>query len=374
MTDINFRAAKISEEDKVIHALEKFYGKSCFHGLEENYVNWAYKHNPYKTSFVEDDELPWFILEREQNILAVHNGIPGNSIHQNKEVATFWSTDWVNVSQEKGMGSYIQKELLHRCPLFLGYGCNRHSELYFKHKSSQYCFIDECPRYLMVLNAEKCIQLLESLSPLSSKSTSFIKSNELRLKKPSPFYLQNSLSGIGDSYWREHLQKFKMTIDKSPKYIKWRYLEHPYSNHYHLISSEPNSDLLACRIETETNTKLKVMRLLDWFPSQDPQNLLQALLSFASKREIAFIDFFNVTQSLDDELTTLGFLKAEDHLHLDIPRLFQPMERRKRKSINYVASSNVSSIHNNDLSYLYATKSDGDQDVFVHADYKTKIL
>ena len=52
--------------------------------------------------------------------------------------------------------------------------------------------------------------------------------------------------------------------------------------------------------------------------------------------------------------------------------LFQPVERRERKSINLVTNFDMCNFEKR--LGIYATKGDSDQDVFVNLEYETLII
>jgi len=80
----------------------------------------------------------------------------------------------------------------------------------------------------------------------------------------------------------------------------------------------------------------------------------------AKSQGVAVMDFFNASKRLADVMTRHGFLPGESEPAMQIPMLFQPVDRR-RSGIRFMASlGNVPEAA--EVQDWYVTKSDGDQD------------
>ena len=113
------------------------------------------------------------------------------------------------------------------------------------------------------------------------------------------------------------------------------------------------------------------MRVLDLLPViGNEQDLVNTVLQFGIDHGGILADFFCVSSRYADIVCPAPFIGLKKHIHFDIPMLFQPMEIRKRKSINMVLDCNKE-YSNINFDIFYATKADGDQDVFLNDDYRT---
>lgn len=352
--------------------LEEFYGINYW-GADEKYFKWQYFDGPNKKLVIDENKYCGLLFQENDNILAFDMFYPDIiSIDSNKFIC-IWDIEWNNFSSIKGLGSKLVNNLQNYCDIYLGYGCNSLSTKSFSKLG--YKFVNEIERLVAILDYEILCDLMK-INRESEEFKFYQKHSQItKCSKTNNFFILDKIEKLDEKYIFDHLRRFNVTIYKNLDYIEWRYFKHPYLK-YDIISSdnETSSGIAILRLENILNTEFYVTRILDFFPTiGNERRLLNTILNYSYFNKSLLIDFFCVSTKLSKKFEITPFLNLAEHRKFNIPRLFQPLEIRNRKSINLVYNISNKKI-DFDISDLYSTKSDGDQDVKVNLEYKTKIL
>lgn len=358
-----FCFAKKNDIPKIITHIKLFFGKN-YYGANKKFFYWLYKKNPYLKMWNKNADCSVALIKSKKGkILCISCFLPWEVICSGKKYLAIWDIEWLNVSKKKGLGRKIIKYLEKYFDLYLGFGYN--SLAARGYKKLKYNLFGEIDRKICIISKLKLYKLLKRLGgnrkvvlPRQAK-VSFVKYkiiSSLKQISSRPFYVYNKNNCIST---------------KSKELLEWRYLRHPFIK-YKLITTNYN-DLAVCRSEKVRDTKQKILRILEIFPNSNKKNqIVNAILYFAKKNNFTLVDFFCVSKYMSDKIIGKKFISFKKHRKFNIPYLFNPIESRDRKSINFVYK-NIKNIPYQPNKF-YATKGDGDQDVMLNTDYITKIL
>jgi len=360
--DITYRFIEEKDLEQYILILQDFFGKN-YYGAKKEFIQWQYKNSVFQR---DKDNYSILAAFKNENILAIDAFLPWKFIIDGKEKSGNWDIEWLNNSKIKGLGRKLVEKVSDSADIYCGYGYNSYSENAYKKINFQ--LNNEIERRIAFLNEKKCLELFEN-----NYNSSFIKENIVH-KKSSKYYIHTSIKSISDNYWKSLINDKRVISYKGLDYLEWRFFSHPYIG-YKIISNKQNAEdgIAVLRIEQIKNKDEKIVRIVDIMPVKGKEKLLQdAIFSYCYKMNIVFVDFYCVSYSIAKKICPEPFISIEQHKEFDIPMLFQPIEIRKRKSINFVLNNNSNIIF--DFEDIYATKADSDQDIYLNTDYKTVLL
>lgn len=359
---LTYRLLEENDIEQYIEVLQDFFGKN-YYGAQKKFIQWQYKNSVFQKEKKEYSILAAF---KDDKIMAIDAYLPWKFYIDGKECTAVWDIEWLNNSKIKGLGRKLVKKVNESVDLYCGYGYNSYSLKAYENMN--FVLNDEIERKIAFLDRDKCLELFSN-----GYNNAFISSNIANVPE-EPFYLHDTIDNISSHYWQNLLQNTKVTSHKNLDYVQWRFFEHPYI-HYTVISNDPiaQNGIAVLRIEQIKNSAHKIARIVDLMPVKDQeQKLLNAIITFCYQREIIFIDFYCISYKIAKTICPKPFISLNEHKQYNIPMLFQPIEIRERKSINFVLNKNI------DLSFsfddIYATKADSDQDVYLNTDYKTVLL
>lgn len=358
-----FKLAEQKDIPKILSELKRFFGKN-YYGANKRFFNWLYKKNPYLKIWNKNATFSVALLKSSKGkILCISCFLPWEVMCKGKKYSAMWDIEWLNVSKTKGLGRKIIKSLEKYFDLYLGFGYN--SLAARGYKKLKYSLFGEIDRKIYIISKLRLNKLLEPLN--GNKKIIFPNQIKVPFRK---YKFVKSLKQISNQPFSEYSKKNYISA-KSKELLEWRYLRHPFIK-YKFLTSNYN-DLAVLRDEVVRGTRQKVLRILEIFPTAKSRNqIVNAVLSYAKKSNFILVDFFCVSRFQSDKVLGKKFMSFERHRKFDIPYLFNPVERRTRKSINFVYKK----IKNMPFkpSEFYATKGDGDQDVLLNTDYVTKKL
>lgn len=359
---LSYRFIEEKDLDQYIEVLKEFFGIN-YYGAQKEFIQWQ-----YKSSVFQKDKDNYSILAAFYNdkIMAIDAYLPWKFFIDGKEYSAVWDIEWLNNSKVKGLGRKLVKNVNDSMDLYCGYGYNSYSKKAYN--SMGFSLNDEIERKIAFLDEEKCIELFSN-----DENDAFIRSNIVKFKE-SNFFLHKSIDTISDNYWNSLLKNMRVVSYRAPDYLQWRFFEHPYIN-YKIVSDEKNAEngIAVLRIEQIKNSPYTIARIVDLMPVTGQENrLLDAVISFCNQEKIVFVDFYCISYTIAEIVCPKPFISLKEHKQFDIPMLFQPIEIRERKSINFVLNKNINIPF--DFNDMYATKADSDQDVYLNTDYKTVLL
>lgn len=362
---------KESEAQLVRKTLKGIYGKNYW-GADTKYFKWLYFDIPNKELIVNEDEYCVALYKEKEQILAIDAFYPELVYAHDKRFICVWDIEWNNFSGIKGVGRDLLSCLHKKCDIYMGYGYNSLSENAFKKLNCQ--FVDEIERMVAVFDYKNLAELM-MIKENTPEYRFYKKLTEDARKKNRVLFVEiDDINLIPKDYFSNHLERVEVTINKDINYIKWRYFQHPYLK-YRVISPVGGSKkgFVVLRQENIMNTDFFVTRIMDVFPIKGfEKELIDVIISFCIREKSLLADFFCVSKHFCQELFQEPFIGLDSHRVMNIPRLFQPIDQRERKSIN-LAYKIMNKDMNYNIDYFYATKAEGDQDVKVNIDYHTKI-
>jgi hypothetical protein len=370
VTEYNIDYIAESHLPRAIRQLRDFVGSETYFGADDKYVRWQYFDSPFKTTIVDTNRYSMLaFFDADKNILALDAFLPWKTYIGGKEVKTVWDIEWMNFSKIKGLGRELVKILRERTEIYCGYGLNQLS--YNSYEKLGYPVRNEIERKVAIIDAGKCISVFGNEK--KEGQFDFLRENEVAPSYKKMKYTEiDNIENISELYWLNHIERFQTTSCKNKSALKWRYSDHPYIKYkYIAIDDRAEKGLAVVRIEEIKGMKGKVLRILELFPVKGYEmEIALAVLRNAYEEGAILADFFCVSKKYCDLICPPPFLSLSEHREYDIPMLFQPLEIRKRKSINIVLDHNPSL---RDISFedFYATKGDGDQDQYVNEDYQT---
>ncbi|MBU1975754.1 MAG: hypothetical protein KKG59_05100 [Nanoarchaeota archaeon] len=227
--------------------------------------------------------------------------------------------------------------------------------------------LSDMNRYLFVCNAKKVSELAqEPVDETKLASVSELPDSSLISREADDF-------AGADKLWAEVKEKYPITIERSEKYLNWRYAYHPLLK-YHIITMgaetmdyDKQEGMKAmksfCVVRFEEPEGYKIARILDFISFDDAEEFaLNEAVKYCKKEGADLIDFFFTGDFHKEALEKTGFVSAEKYKNL--PMLFNPIDRG-RTSINFAFKLTNLDYYaekmNKDKNW-YVTKGDGDQD------------
>jgi len=360
--DLTFRRLEETDIEQYIGILKDFFGQN-YYGSDIKFIEWQYKNSVFQK---ENEGYSILAAFKGNQIMAIDAYLPWKFYCDGKEHSALWDIEWLNNSKIKGLGRRLVKKVNDSVEIYCGYGYNSYSLKAYQ--DMNFSLNDEIERKIAFLDEEKCLTLFSN-----GQNEVFIKSNIVKDHQKS-FVLHTSIETISERYWIDLLNNTKVTSYKGLDYLQWRFFDHPYLK-YHVISSDPaaESGIAVLRIETVKHSTHKIARIVDLMPLKGhEQTLLDAIITFCHQNDVIFADFYCISYTVAERICPEPFISIRNHRQYDIPMLFQPLELRERRSINFVLNNNTDTPFCFDD--IYATKADSDQDVYLNADYKTVLL
>jgi len=373
MNDLKLEFVDSVNIAQALSLVRGFIEDSTYFGADEKYVQWLYFDSPFKLIMADEDDYSILVfLDNQRKILDLDDFVSWKTYVNGKAVTSAWDIEWMNFSDIRGLGRELVKALRSKIGIYCGFGMNQLSLKAYEKLG--YPISSEIERKIAIINAEKCWEAFGDNQIAGQQE--FIRRSEVKpASMHSNYFLINDLKGISEKYWISHLQRFTVTSCKDKSVLKWRYMDHPYIKHYFIsLDSEAKTGLAVVRVEKIRARKENVLRVLELFPVQGYESgLTEAVLKFANDQAAILADFFCVSGKYCDQICLAPFLSLSQHREFAIPMLFQPMEVRPRRSINMVLDRDP--IYQTvGFDNFYATKGDGDQDIFVNQSYKTVSL
>ncbi|MDQ7822768.1 MAG: hypothetical protein RDV48_08255 [Candidatus Eremiobacteraeota bacterium] len=364
---IEIRFATENESNKCNKILVDLYGKN-YYGVDARFIKWK-KASPFKLPQENANSL-FMIAVENSNVLALQSFLPSKVIVEGKEFQAIWTTEWINISNIKGLGRNVFRALQTHANINCFFGANSFSANACTKIGWE--IINNIERMLYVINKEKLCELFG----YKPKSEQFYFVNEkFPFVKDVNHFVCEDINIISDRYFSEAISRFSSLSYRGLDFIEWRYYRHPYLKYFVIsLDAYGKSGIAVLRVEQVKDSSLNVVRVLDILPSRGfEEDLAIAIITFGKKNNAVLVDFFCVSSKYARELCPFPYLGLDEHISYDIPMLFQPIEVRERKSINF-AIDMPSCPKGFDLKSFYATKSDAEQDVALNDDYKTPII
>lgn len=269
-----------------------------------------------------------------------------------------WTANWVVDPdwQRIGLGVLLMRELTRQFDITLAVGLSRDSRALLPRMG--WNDFGELTRYICVLDPQNARALTET-GRLEWPTGALLKGPpQGATVKPV-----NRFSDDATILWDKTWGASAAGTRRSAEFLNWRYTRHPVFN-YRLFEARRNgqlSGLAVYRVEQVRNMQARVGRIVELVSETGVERcLLKAVIDDARLHDVAVLDFFCSSRRFSTIMGQCGFLPAEDKAAVEIPTLFQPIDRR-RTGIPFMAYllnvPDATEPHD-----WYVTKGDGDQD------------
>jgi len=218
----------------------------------------------------------------------------------------------------------------------------------FSHFRGNWKELGNLKRYFGILNPEnKIVKDFKPTEIINNKS----EAHDFKIEFNSKITEQEV-----NFFWQKVRDRYPITIERTFKYLNWRFFKHPFFNYQTLVARQNSSinGYLIWRLEKSEG--VTIARIIDCIALKQADSvLLDVFIEQAKKAGADILDFFNSGNFYDELLEKRNWFNVEGTKFKDFPILFSPLSFR-RSSINIECDFEV------DLSDGYFTKADGDQD------------
>ncbi len=222
----------------------------------------------------------------------------------------------------------------------------------------------EIPRLFAVVDETKTYEMLFSKSEESRRYLSL-----QTIDSPSSSLRGTSLDEFDERYdgdWLSFRKSAWLSNDRTSAYMNWRYNAHPRFTYLTLRTDSPfGSAYFVWRNEEVAEYDTVVTRLCDAIGS--PKAIISGFPMFFERLRdsaCALVDFFCSHAVTLSALVEAGMRPQVTTAEFELPRLFQPLARDPRKTINFGYSLPRDRIPDQfyRIDGTYITKSDSNQD------------
>ena len=173
-----------------------------------------------------------------------------------------------------------------------------------------------------------------------------------------------------DAFWEQIKSKYPITVNRTAAYLNWRYLRHPLLNYNVIVCEEGTTirGLLVYRVEDvrEKRHRFLVCHVVDFVAEdQVEESLLHELVRRMREEQADLVDFHFSGPFHLKALQAQGFVEATADQTSGIPRLFNPIDRKRLYPINATVHFSQYGSQKEALTdsrNWYLTRGDGDQD------------
>lgn len=227
-------------------------------------------------------------------------------------------------------------------------------------------------RYVMIFNSRPVNGLAENqgLQVKSSPCQISAITSPPKLSKSSNGLTHNYtyIKHFGsdfDAFWKTVNEKYKITIERSSKYLNWRYARHPYFE-YSILKAEKQGKLSGFLIyRFEAPKDFKIARIIDFVSADEAEiGLLNKFILDVQATGADMADFMFSGNYCHQSLKSVGFFETSKTAFDGFPIYFNPVSTSKT-FINFMVFTQDESINKDEFhnpAAWYLIKGDSDQD------------
>ena len=260
-----------------------------------------------------------------------------------------------------GLGARIIDQASEVFPMTYTTGYNAQTQGLYE-RLGNWTSLPDLGRFLKILNPSK-------VSELAQKRITIPQTIE---RTPSPHRVVDTreCDGRYDAFWERIRSKYPITVNRTAAYLAWRYLQHLLFNYNIIVCQEGRTirGLLVYRLQEiqEQTQRFLVCHLVD-FISEDEveESLLHELVRRMRQKQADLVDFHFSGPFHLEALQAQGFVEDTADDYSRIPRLFNPIDRKKLYPINATVHFSQYGRQKEaltDARHWYLTRGDGDQD------------
>ncbi|AVF02930.1 MULTISPECIES: GNAT family N-acetyltransferase [Devosia] len=261
-------------------------------------------------------------------------------------------TTWVVAEnyRNSGAGAKILSAVMERYDALIGMGISAQAlPIYLR---SGFRYLRAIPRYVKILNLDNSARVGE-ITPVGRKLQ--------RISGPdAPPY---QVSGEVSPELFVRLTKSLNMFDRGPRYLEWRYRNHPrFKYDVFSVRSGGGEALVVTRTEDGLGT-IKVLHVLDCVGDE---SAMPAAVAFIEERgrslDVDFCDYYSTAASLNRFFIASGWHSTVDDVDVQLPHLFHPVEMRSPPTTSLIYWARDRMTEMADLGRLYISKQDADLD------------
>lgn len=175
----------------------------------------------------------------------------------------------------------------------------------------------------------------------------------------------NHLDENYDVFWNKVKTRYPVTVNRTKKYLDWRFFQHPLLDYHFLLLQNKNEIVGFAIIRFEdNNVELKAARLVDIIVFEKFEKILLNQVANYCLKKVDFLDFFCTGSFYKESFLEMNFFNNLFD-NLQFPTVFNPIDLNRRSEINFFFKNNTKNNFNGQLDNIenfYFVKSDSDQD------------
>lgn len=162
-----------------------------------------------------------------------------------------------------------------------------------------------------------------------------------------------------DEYWGELSKNYGATIDRSSKYLNWRFCDNPKIKYSIFgLNTDGVGGYIVLRFEKGNDfTGLRIVDLIAG--DKTVEVFLKKAINFANEQKADFVDFFSYPDKYKNAFQKIGFYLYNPEISQDPPIFILPTDRKKL-ALNF--SYKVVNGEKLSVDDWFVVKSDGDRD------------
>lgn len=250
--------------------------------------------------------------------------------------------------RDAGVGALLAQKVFNTSSPVLVSGYTKPAERLFDRLKPLFNGLGNLSRYLIVLNPDHF--LFKDWGVL----------NGFPRKKYSgnidiDSYIDKSVVPL-DELWSRVRSRYPVTVERTKKYIAWRFLKHPFFNYSMLVARRHGLLLGYIIFRFEEDQGFRICRIIDLISFEEAEfPLLQKFLEVAVDASSHAADFMFSGDFYKKSLLEACFFDVLGTGLEAFPILFSPISKKKN-FINLATDMSIS------LKDCFFTKADGDQD------------
>lgn len=372
---MEYRNARLGEVPRVREFFESYFGKGFFE-VEAGQFQWMHRDNPWRARVAAEDEVAALSVFNGDEVVAGLLYYPVDFYVDGRPYPSCITTGTLVKPGYPGLAGLLLRRHFLRTPYHLNMGDTQVTRdlltnvFGFSHQHN-------IGRAVMVGAEDAAVGLLARRGGVTSEEREAV-SRGVRATAGAAgqggFVRIERAADLAEGYWERHLRVCRATVSRDRAFMKWRYFDHPHLR-YDVVSDAPGQDagIAVLRVETERGGGARVVRMLDFLPTEGGErHLASAVSRYLLESRAAFLDFFCGARRFLDALPE-PFMLEQSGLPRAFPRLFQPLEWRERYSLNATFGRvRGGAVPEVSLDEVYFTKADACQDVHVNDGYATR--
>lgn len=342
-----------------LDAFSSIYDRPNSTTFKPEFYNWQFEE---ASKLVESEDNGFLIGEQDGAIVSMAYGSKVPIWIDGKSVEGLWQQSWYAGEGHFGSGYFLMKEQMRRNPFVGASGQNYNAASINELMRPMVWF--ELTRMYVVINVEETFRLLFDSSEHAGR---FLSTKKIKLSsKSSKARLIDHFDADYDHVWEKVRRLLLLASDRTSRYMNWRYINHPVFTYQCLeVATDDGNAYFIWREEPVADSGIVVARICEVIG--DPRAITSACTDFfvvIAERKMAFADFFCSHAETNSALFAGGMRPVITTDEFDLPRLFQPVFRDARKTINFYYSFSGSDRLPDFYDYhrTYITKGDGNQD------------